>query len=72
MGMFYRHLIKKLFLSVYVDDFKLGGVKENIAPPCGKKLISLRDFRRGTSRLRGFEACELRGFLTYESGARFE
>ena len=29
---FYRHLTKNLFLSVYVDDFKLAGVRGNIAP----------------------------------------
>ena len=28
----FKHHEKKLFLSVYVDDFKMGGLKENIAP----------------------------------------
>ena len=34
----YVNKSKKLFLSIYVDDFKMAGDAQNIAPPCGKDL----------------------------------
>ena len=28
----YKHPVKKLFLSIYVDDFKMAGLRENLTP----------------------------------------